>query len=108
MMSKNSRFKIIEAMTDLFYLDGYSVESERALWEKINEFDAASKEKGIITVALTPNHEALKYAFNFDSKDGKIGKSIVEQVNEIKAEEGPKNLKLKLKIGNLYELPKYY
>lgn len=52
-------------------------------------------------MALNPNHEALKYAFNFDSKDGKVGKSIVEQINEIKAEEGAKNLKLKLKIGNL-------
>lgn len=101
MIGKNSRFKIIEALPELFYLDGFSVDAERALWEKIADFDAASKEKGIITVALNPNHEALKYAFNFDSKDGKVGKSIVEQINEIKAEETPKNLKLKLKIGNL-------
>jgi hypothetical protein len=101
MLGKNSRFKLIEAMPDLFYLDGYSVESETALWAKILDFDAASKDKGIITVASNPPHEALKYAFNFDSKDGKVGKSIIEQINEIKAEEGPKNFKLKIKIGTL-------
>jgi len=67
------------------------VESDRKLWDKINEFDPASKEKGIITVALNPTHDALKYAFNFDSKDGKVGKSITEQVNEIKSDEGPKS-----------------
>lgn len=72
------------------------------------EFDATSKEKGIITVALNPTHPELKYAFNFDSKDGKVGKSIVEQVNEIKAEDLNNHYELKLKIGNLYEMPKYY
>lgn len=84
------------------------MDAERGMWEKIKDFDPANKEKGVITVAAEPPHPALRFACNFDSKDGKVGKSVVEQVNEIKAEEGPRALSLKIKVGTLYELPKFY